>query len=382
MQWTCRVNPWMLHITIVVNCKCMQLMALDVPGMLIHTISHAIDQSCCPCGPAVPLMWATQVSDFRTLFTVTLPLILHPMEFLHCMALSSTWKYGSSSTWPGHGYHELSIAIHRDGLRKAYWRQSWAFFLPLSLSFLNLTTVKLISHFWFVVCLGGLHRILQVGSEVWSILVCPLWFFRWTNPTAEMSNSVLGSVWICCAFTILLSKFHCDMYQNDTGVTQLVDLVVVGFLQLLATVATPQGIRQHLATKKLLREVWLRGHRCVGQNEQLVRVTSWPGSRPGSCQYRHPISSLLVLKGRAFSNLFYAVPSHSQGPWQLIWSKSLVLGISCFHAWPAILRTSHWVTSDAQLTRNQQWLDAQRSHLCRKMIMIYEYLWLVSYRFL
>ena len=101
-----------------------------------------------------------------------------------------------------------------------------------------------------------------------------------------MSNSVLGSVWICCAFTILLSKFHCDTYQNDTGVTQLVDLVVVGFLQLLATVATPQGIRQHLATKKLLREVWLRGHRCVGQNEQLVRVTSWPGSRPGSCQYR------------------------------------------------------------------------------------------------
>ena len=82
-----------------INCKCMQLMALDVPGMLIHTISHAIDQSCCPCGPAVSLMWATQVSDFRTLFTVTLPLILHPMEFLHCMALSSTWKYGSSSTW-------------------------------------------------------------------------------------------------------------------------------------------------------------------------------------------------------------------------------------------------------------------------------------------
>ena len=87
-----------------INCKCMQLMALDVPGMLIHTISHAIDQSCCPCGPAVSLMWASQVSDFRTLFTVTLPLILHPMEFLHCMALSSTWKYGSSSTWIRHGY--------------------------------------------------------------------------------------------------------------------------------------------------------------------------------------------------------------------------------------------------------------------------------------
>ena len=242
----------------------------------------------------------------------------------------------------------------------AYWRQSLAFFLPLSLSFLNLTTVKLISHFWFAVCLGGLHSILQVGSEVWnSILVCPLLIFRWTNPTAEMSNSVLGSVWICCAFTILLSKFHCDTYQNDTGVTQLVDLVVVRFLQLLATVATPQGIRQHLATKKLLREVWLRGHRCVGQNEQLVRVTSWPGSHPGSCQYRHPISSLLVL----WTCLFYAVPSHSQGPWQLIWSKSLVLGISCFHAWPAILRTSHWVTSDAPLETSTK---MHRSHLMQE----------------
>ena len=84
------------------------------------------------------------------------------------------------------------------------------------------------------------------------------------------------------------------------GVTQLVDLVVVGFLQLLATVATPQG-RQHLATKKLFRNVWLGGH-SVGQNEKLVSVTSitvtsrdlricisWRGNCPGSCQYRHPI---------------------------------------------------------------------------------------------
>ena len=35
---------------------------------------------------------------------------------------------------------------------------------------------------------------------------------------------------------------------------------------------------------------------------------------PGSCQYRHPISSLLVL----WTCLFYAVPSHSQSPRQLI----------------------------------------------------------------
>lgn len=103
-----------------------------------------------------------------TLFTVTLPLILHPIEFLHCMALSSTWKYGSSSTisrsWPFEICFQLSTAFY-NGILPSYisylWLDRFSFFLMGPWEILVATEKS------SGIPTGGLFCKINAGSMAW-----------------------------------------------------------------------------------------------------------------------------------------------------------------------------------------------------------------------